>query len=68
MEQTKQPWQSKTILFGAITAILSGMAVFMPGAKVVSDFLAAHAAEIGMVWGVLAIVLRTVNSNIVLGD
>lgn len=66
---TKKPWQSKTVLFGAITAILGAVAVFVPGAKPISDFISAHASEIGMGWGVLAIILRAVTKDaIVLTD
>ena len=59
----KKPWLSKTILFGALTAILGGAAVFLPAAQSLADFLAAHAGEVGMVWGVLAIVLRLVTKD-----
>lgn len=66
---TKAPWQSKTILFGAITAVLAAVAVFVPAAATLKALIDANAGAIGMVWGVLAIILRLVTKDKVqLGD
>jgi len=60
---SKKPWQSKTMVLNAIVGVVSAVALFVPGAEVVTQFLSAHAAEIGMVWGILNIVLRAVTKD-----
>lgn len=55
MEQ-KKPWLSKTFWFGVATAL----APAIPGA---AEFMAAHVAEIAMIWGVLAIALRFITKG-----
>lgn len=67
--QVKYPWQSKTILLNAVLGILAAVALLVPGASVVKDFITAHAAEIGVAWSVLGVLLRLVTKDkVVLGD
>lgn len=56
---------SKTFWFNFLTAAVAAVAMLVPGAKVVGDFLSAHVAEIGMVWGLVGVVLRLVTKNAV---
>ena len=60
---TKKPYLSKTIITNAILGVVGAVAAFVPGAAVVSQFITAHAAEIGMVWGLLNIVLRLITKE-----
>ena len=67
--KTKKPWQSKTLLLNGIAGLLAAVALFVPQAADVQVFIAAHAAEIGMVWAILGIALRAVTKDkIGLGD
>ena len=69
MENTKPLWQSKTIIINAIMGIITAVAVFVPGAEVVKEFLNAHVAEVGFVWSVINLILRAVTKDkIVLGE
>jgi len=56
MEESKKPWLSKTVWLGIVT----GVAPFIPG---VSEWVSTHVAEIGLVWGALAIALRLVTKE-----
>lgn len=67
--ETKYPWQSKTIVLNAIMGLVTAVALFVPGAEVVKEFLSAHMAEVGFVWSVLNLVLRAITKDkIVLGE
>lgn len=61
--ETKKPWLSKTVIVNAVMGVVMAVAAFYPPAKVVSDFISAHAAEIGMVWGILNIILRAITKD-----
>lgn len=66
---TKKPWQSKTIIVNAILGVIASIALFVPGAHVVSDFITSHAAAIGVVWSVIAMALRLITKDkVVLTD
>lgn len=60
---TKKPWESKTILLNAILGILAALAAFFPAANVVTSFINAHMAQIGMVWGIVGMILRTITKD-----
>jgi len=67
--QVKYPWESKTIVINAILGVIAALALFVPAASSIKDFISAHAVEIGVAWSVLGMVLRTVSKDkIVLGD
>lgn len=67
--QVKYPWESKTILLNAVLGVLAAVALLIPGASMVKDFVMAHAPEIGVAWSVLSVLLRVVTKDkIVLGD
>lgn len=69
MENAKPAWQSKTMILNAIMGVITAVAVFVPGAEVVKDFLNAHMAEVGFVWSVLNLILRAITKDaIVLGE
>jgi hypothetical protein len=59
----KKPYLSKTIIINAIMGVVGAVAAFVPGAAVVSQFITNHAAEIGMVWGLINIVLRLITKD-----
>lgn len=61
--ENKKPWTSKTIVVNAVLGIVAAVAVFMPGAQSFHDFITGHAAEIGMGWSILNIVLRTITKD-----
>lgn len=61
--ENKKPWQSKTMLLNAVAGLVGAVALFVPGASVVTEFLAAHAAELTMVWGILNMIVRTVTKD-----
>ena len=61
----KSPLLSRTIWFGALTAILSGLAGLVPALAPVSAWLSANAALVGVIWGVLAVGLRLVTKGAV---
>lgn len=60
---SKKPWFSKTIVLNALMAVLGAVAVFWPNASYATTFLTAHAVEIGVVWSVLNVILRTVTKG-----
>ncbi len=69
MNETKRPWQSKTLVVNAVLGVVAAVAVFLPGAQSVHDFITGHAAEIGMGWSILNIILRAVTKDkVALGD
>lgn len=61
--ENKRPWQSKTVVVNGLMGLLSAAALFMPGAGAVGEWMNGHAAEIGMAWGILNIVLRAVTKD-----
>lgn len=61
--ENKKPWQSKTMVVNAVLGVLSAVALFMPGAEALAGWINGHAAEIGMGWSVLNIVLRAVTKD-----
>lgn len=65
--ETKKPWQSKTVIIGTITGILSILAMWgiLPGA---SEWVSSHGDIIGAVLSGGFLLARTINSNIVLKD
>lgn len=61
--ESKRPWQSKTVVLNAVMGLASAAALFLPGAESVGGWLNSHAAEVGMAWGILNIVLRAVTKD-----
>jgi hypothetical protein len=61
--EAKKPWFSKTILFGAATAMVSGLAMVWPNANFALEFLNAHYAAFGVAWGIAAMILRVVSKD-----
>ena len=59
----KKPWQSRTLVVNAILGIIAAVALFIPGASAAHAFMSEHAAEIGMVWSILNIVLRAITKD-----
>ncbi len=55
--------ESKTFWFNFATAVVAAVTLLVPGAKGVGDFLQAHVAEIGLVWGMIGMFLRLVTSG-----
>ena len=67
--ENKKPWQSKTLVLNALLGLISCVALFVPGAKAVSDFINANGAMIGAIWAFANIVLRSISKDkIVLVD
>ena len=61
--ESKKPWFSRTILVNAVMGIVASVALFVPGASVVSTFITEHAAEIAIGWSVLNMILRAVTKD-----
>ena len=61
--EVKRPWQSKSMVLNGVLGLLSAAALFMPGAESLAAWINGHAAEVGMAWGVLNIVLRAVTKD-----
>lgn len=61
--ESKRPWQSKTLFVNGVMGGLSALALFWPGASGLAEWLNGHAAEVGMAWGILNIVLRAVTKD-----
>ena len=67
--ETKRPWESRTLLLGALSSILGGVAMLLPQAQPMLDWLNANGALIATGWGVLAMGLRLITKGKVsLGD
>lgn len=66
----KKPWYlSKSIWLSLVGGLASALAVAVPQASVVSQFINANLPVIGMVWGVLGLIVRLVTKEkISLGD
>lgn len=66
MDSTKSWWQSKSIWLGILTGIAAALSPIVPS---LASYLSAHMAVIGVIWSVVAIVLRVVSKDkISLGD
>lgn len=63
MDESKKPWESKTIVIGAVSSVVSGVAMLVPHLSIITDWIGSHGAVIGMVWGVLAVLLRLVSKG-----
>lgn len=63
MQDTKKPWFSKSIILGLVGGLASTLAVVLPQANVVSEFIKTNGAALGMAWGLLAIVFRWVSKD-----
>ena len=62
--ESKKPWQSKTMVLNAVGGLLTFLALFLPTQMgVASQFLQAHAMEIGLVWSIANMVLRAVTKD-----
>lgn len=48
MQETKKPYQSKTILINAALGLISVAAMFVPSAAGLADFIKSHSVEIGL--------------------
>lgn len=60
---SKSPFTSKTVWLSAIGGIVSAVAAFFPQANVVSNFIAANLPVIGMVWSILALIVRAITKD-----
>lgn len=62
----KKPWLSKSVWFGALTAVISAVAYFYPP---IQALVGSWMPALGVAWGVLAVVLRLISKDkIVLVD
>lgn len=69
MDNSKKPWESKTIVINFVLGVLIAILPFVPAAHVVSDWINANGALIAVAWSGLAIVLRFLTKDaIVLTD
>lgn len=60
---TKKPWQSKTILLNGIVGMAGFIAMFIPQASGIQDFINHNAMAIGSVWSVLNVVIRFISKD-----
>ncbi len=63
MNDLKKPWQSKTILLNGVMGLAAFVALFIPQASVIKQFIDANAVSIGTIWSVLNIILRTITKD-----
>lgn len=63
MEQTKKPWQSKTLVVNAVMGLMAFVALFWPGAEGIRQFIDTNAEGIAMVWAVLNMALRFITKE-----
>lgn len=63
MEQTKKPWQSRTMVVNGIMGLVAFVALFVPGAEAVKTFIESNAEGITMVWAVLNMALRFITKE-----
>lgn len=61
--EPKKPWESKTVLLGAFSSVLAGVAMLLPAAQPVLDWLNANGAVVAMAWGFLAMALRFISKD-----
>ena len=61
--ENKKPWQSLTMWVNAALGVLSAAMLFWPGAADAQVWIGAHAAEIGMGWSVVGMVLRAITKG-----
>jgi hypothetical protein len=65
----KKPWLSKTIILNFILGAIAAAIPFVPALHVVSDWISANVALVGVVWSALNIALRFITKDkIVLVD
>lgn len=60
MENTKKPWQSKTVVINAISGLAAIVALFVPGAEA---FAGKYAGEIVLALNAINLVLRITTKN-----
>ena len=69
MNETKKPYQSKTIILNAIVGVSVALTPFIPALAPVKSFIEQNAIMIGSIYSVLAIFLRYISKDkIVLVD
>lgn len=59
----KKPWLSKTVWVNLFLAIVGVIAAFVPGASVVTDWVASHGEVVAMVFGLVNLILRAVTKD-----
>ena len=65
----KKPYESKTIVIGAILGMVGAVSAFYPQANAISAWINANGGAIAAIWSVLAVALRfATKSAIQLGD
>lgn len=66
---SKKPYESKTIVIGAILGMLGAISAFYPQANQITDWINANGGAIATGWSILAIALRMITkSAIQLGE
>jgi hypothetical protein len=69
MQETKKPYESKTILINTVIGLSMALSAFIPALSGVKTFIESNAILIGSIWSVLGIALRTISKDkIVLTD
>lgn len=69
MQDTKKPYESKTIIINAIIGLSMALSAFIPQLSGVKSFIETNAVMIGTVWSILGIALRAISKDkIVLTD
>lgn len=63
MNESKKPYQSKTIIVNAIMGLIAVAAMFIPQANNMATYMNNHASEIAMGWSILNIILRTITKD-----
>jgi len=61
--EAKKPWLSKTILINAVLGLIAVVAMFLPEANVVSDYIKSHVEMISLAWAALNILLRFITKD-----
>lgn len=63
MENSKKPWQSRTILVNAIVGVAAALLPFFPGMAAIGSFFSSHSSEVVVVWSILNILLRAITKD-----
>lgn len=63
MEESKKPWESKTVWLNFVGGMIGALVLFFPHVQMIQEWITGNLPIISMVWGVLGIIIRAVTKG-----